>query len=370
MRKLFQHLVFAAAILYAAPANAKITVAIIAPMAGDYLTDGEELIKGAEYALAQINKDGGLLKQKLTLLKIDDQCKDNIAVSTAQMLTILKQKKVKLVIGPYCTNSFDKITDIYAKAGIFQIIPVTVNPAYAKITQKGLVKMLGYTSEEAKDFFAFYNTHFAGEKVALLYSVNDSESASDIQAFAREFQKHGKSSVVTTYNYQMTNKDYNALAEKILADGANLAFLLGSVANIRKMAYALREQREDFVIFTNKYAAGKPYFDKLGDYADGTYFTALRGPSDNPEFAEILVEMRLNDFEADGLSFYGYSALKLWQALVEKSKSFDYDKLSAAANNKTIHTVFGDRIFQNGAPKNNEKYSVYRFEGGEFGKIY
>ena len=370
MRYFFKYIVLATLLFYAFPTYAKITVALIVPMAEDYRQQGEELTTGVERAIEEINRDGGVLKKKISLLKIDDQCSDSIAVSTAQMLSIQKENKVSLVIGPYCANAFEQVADIYANAHIFQIIPTTVDFAQAKTIKKGLVKMLGYTNQEAKDFFAFYNTHFAGDRVAVVHNLDNGESVSEAQAIADEFLKHGKSVIVQSYNYQQTDKDYIALSEKVLQDGNKLAFLLGSSANIRKMAYALRREQPDFVIFTNRYKAGEKYFDDLGDYAEGTYFMELKGNVDDPEFAETLVKLRLSGFEAEGLSLYGYAAVKLWQNLVQKAKSFDYDKLSATVNNQKIRTEFGYKMFHNGAPKTNESYAVYRYENGGFVKVY
>ena len=371
MRYFFKYMVLATFLLYAIPSQAKITVALIAPMAEDFRQQGAEITQGVERAIEEINRDGGLLKKKISLLKIDDQCSDSIAVSTAQMLSLLKDKqRVSLVIGPYCANAFETVADIYASAKIFQIIPTAVNFAQAKTIKKGLVKMLGYTNQEAKDFFAFYNGHFAGDRVAIVYNKKNGESASEAAAIVEEFQKHGKSVVLKQYDYQTTDKDYNELAEKIFDDEMKMAFLLGSSANIRKMAYALKREDENFVLFTNKYKAGEKFFDTLGDYADGTYFMELKGTVDDPEFAETLVKLRLSGFEAEGLSLYGYSAVKLWQNLVQKAKSFDYDKLSNAVNNKTIRTEFGYKMFHNGAPKTNESYAVYRYKDGGFTKVY
>jgi len=125
----------------------------------------------------------------------------------------------------------------------------------------------------------------------------------------------------------MTGKDYDSLARKIFKEGYQMAFLLGSAKNIRKMARALKEDREEFVLFTNKYSATKEYFDYLGNLAEETYFMELRGRNDDPDFAETLVKLRLSGFEVEGLSLYGYSAVKLWESLAKKAGSFDYNKL-------------------------------------------
>ena len=356
-------------ILWSFEVFAKINIALIAPKSDEFAREGAELINGATQAVEEINASGGLLGKKINLMTIDDQCNDSIAISTAQMITILKDNKVDLVIGPYCANSFEEVADIYAKAKIFQIIPTTVNYSQAKTIKKGLLKMLGYTNQQSKAFFEFYNQKFAGKKVALVYNGEFAESKDDVLEIEKEFSTHGKSIVLKSYDYALTNKDYDELAEIILKDGNELAFVVGYEKNIRKMVKSLKEEDENFIVFTNKYAAGERYFSYLDDLADGTYFLELQGESDDPEFAETLVKLRLRGFEIDGLSLYGYSAVNLWKTLVTRAHSFSYDKLSLQANNKSIKTEFGYKMFNNGAPKHNEKYIVRQYKDGNFIKM-
>ncbi len=365
-----KYIIFSILLLLSAPVNAKITVALIAPKAGDYLQQGIELSKGVHKAIDEINSQGGLRGKKIHLLEVDDECNDAMAISTAQMLAVSKENPLNLVIGPYCANSFDTVADVFAHAKIFQIIPTTVNYSQAKTIKRGLVKMLGYTNQQAVDFFQFYNKNFAGQKVAVISNTNDADSTQEAEAILKEFAKHGKSTVIRHYTYQMTDKDYDDLAEKIIDELNQIAFILGTSKNIRKMARAIREENEDFIIFTNKYRATDEYIRYLDRWAEGTYFMELRGKDDNPEFAETLVKLRLSGLDTEGLSLYGYSAVKLWQELVNKAKSFDYNKLSAALNDKTIKTEFGNKMFHNGAPKVSESYAVYKYENETFNKVY
>ena len=356
--------------LWAVPAAANMTVAVITPKAGAWSKQGAELTAGAKKAAEEINANGGLLKQKIKILDIDDQCNDSIAVSTAQMLTLMKDKKIALVIGPYCANSFETVAQTYAAAKIFQIIPTAVDYAQAKTVQKGLIKMLGYTSQQAVDFFKYYNAHFAGEKVAIVSDINNAQSSEIAQAVNDQFAKHGKTVVVQNYTYDMTQKDYEKLAKRIIKAGNKVVFLTGSAKQIRKTAEYLKERKADLAIFINKYQATDAYFEKLEELAEGTYVLELSGKNNDPEFAEALVKLRLSGFETDGLALYGYSALKLWAALVKKAGSFDYAKVSAKANNGKIETDLGNHMFHNGAPKNNESYAVYLYQNGHFNNVY
>ena len=370
MKYFLRYIVLSALFLFAMPAYSKVTIALIAPKAGDYLQQGEELSKGVRKAVDEINSQGGLRGKKVHLLEVDDECNDAMAISTAQMLAVSKENPLNLVIGPYCANSFDTVADVFANAKIFQIIPTTVNYSQAKTIKRGLVKMLGYTNQQAVDFFKFYNTNFAGQKVAVIYNANEGDSVEEAEAVMKEFARHGKSTVVKSYTYQMTDKDYDDLAEKVIDEQNQIAFLLGTAKNIRKMARAIREENEGFIIFTNKYRATEEYIRYLDRWAEGTYFMELRGKDDNPDFAETLVKLRLSGLDTEGLSLYGYTAVKLWQELVNKAKSFDYDKLSSALNNQTIKTEFGNKMFHNGAPKISESYAVYKYENETFNKVY
>ena len=350
-------------------AAAEVTIAVITPKAGDYAVQGAEITRGAKKAVEEINAAGGLKKQKIKVLDIDDQCSDNTAVSTAQMLSLKQNKKIDLVIGPYCANSFAEVAEIYAKAKIFQIIPTTVDDGQAKTIQRGLIKMLGYATQQAADFFDFYNAHFAGEKVAMVSNIKQPQSVETAEAVTAQFSKHGKSVVLQNYTYDMTNGDYKALAKTIIKAGNEVTFISGTSKNIRKMARQLRLLDEDMKIFINKYQATDAYFEYMEDLAENTYILALRGKNDNPEFAETLVKLRLSGFETDGLSLYGYEAVKLWAALVQKAGSFEYAKLGAVAHKNEVITDFSKMTFHNGAPQKNESYAVYQYQNGMQTKV-
>lgn len=370
MNCFIRYIVVFTVFLFVQAAEARVTIALIAPKAGDYLQQGNELTKGVKKAVDEINSSGGLRGKKIKLLLVDDECNDAMAISTAQMLAVSKENPLNLVIGPYCANSFSTVADVFSNAKIFQIIPTTVNYSQAKTIKRGLVKMLGYTNQQAVDFFKFYNDNFAGMNVAVISSSTDEDSTQEAEAIMKEFVRHGKSIIIKHYTYQMTEKDYDDLAEKIIDEKNQIAFLLGTAKNIRKMARAIREEDEDFIVFTNKYRATEEYIRYLDRWAEGTYFMELRGKDDNPEFAETLVKLRLSGLDTEGLSLYGYTAVNLWKELVNSSKSFDYNKLSAALNNKTIKTEFGNKMFHNGAPKVSESYAVYKYENETFEKVY
>ena len=178
--------------------KAEVRIALIVPKTGEYKVWGDELIFGAQTAVDEINDQGGINGKKLELISIDDTCSDNLAISTAQMLSVSSSIKPSLVIGPYCSNSFNEVAKIYSKAKIFQIVPTTLNYHDSSIKHKGVMKLVSFKEQAGKDFFEFYNKKYAGLKTAIVYD-NDTDGAKEaVQSVMDEFRRHGKSSLLKT----------------------------------------------------------------------------------------------------------------------------------------------------------------------------
>src|SRR5438067_3126618 len=79
-----------------------ISVATIGPLTGQYATFGEQMKRGAELAIKDINAKGGVLGKKLNLIVADDACDPKQAVNEANRLA---NNGVKLVDGHFCSGS-------------------------------------------------------------------------------------------------------------------------------------------------------------------------------------------------------------------------------------------------------------------------
>lgn len=353
-------------------AAADVNVAVIAPMSGEYQKQGQEVISGAKIAADEINADGGLQGERVNLVTIDDPCHDLLEVSTAQMIAVNSSSKDKmnLVIGPYCTNSFSKVADVYAKGKILQIMPTPVADVDVGKSHQSLIKMVPGTEQQSKDFFKFYLNNFNNKKLALVYDSRRKdvvEMAADLQ---NEFNAAGKSLDFKSFNFANYNDDFAKMADDIVDDGFTMAYIAGEAMDVSRLAGELKREKKRFVLIANRYQVGKVFLDELGSLANGAYLLGLPSLKDNPNFTETLVKMRLLGVEPEGLSVYSYSAVKLWEDMVHRTKSFSYSKLSAAIKNGSFNTAWGDVAFVNGQPQNTVKYSIYQINDGEYTQVY
>jgi branched-chain amino acid transport system substrate-binding protein len=130
MRKLGLSLVAAlgtAAAFASTPATAQdIAVATAGPITGQYASFGEQMKRGAEQAVADLNAAGGVLGKKLRLEVGDDACDPKQARAVAEDLV---SKGVIFVAGHFCSSSSIPASEVYAEADVLQMTPASTNPA-------------------------------------------------------------------------------------------------------------------------------------------------------------------------------------------------------------------------------------------------
>lgn len=341
---------------------AEIKIAVIAPKSGEYQAWGSELIHGVRIAVDEINHNGGIQGKRLGMLSVDDACSDNLAISTAEMLSVGLENKPSLVIGPYCSNAFDSISKIYSKAKIFQIVPTTLSYRDADANHSGMVKMVGFKEQASRDFFRVYNKHYAGRKVALVVDGDDSGGFSAVQD---EFRKYGKNSLLHRYSFG-NYPDINTLARTIVNMNEDVIIVVGRSKKIAKLIRDTAQLNKNAVFFTSKYAVGDSFFEYASNYLDKVYFMALPPFEDNPEFAEILVKLRLRGIELEGLNVYGYAAVKMWSELVERVGTLKYDSLASEIKKGEFETSWGKSFFNNGNVTDPVHYEFYQYIDNEY----
>lgn len=348
---------------------AEITLAIIAPKAGEHVKSGTELFNGAKLAIEEINNNGGLNGEKVDVLTIDDRCDDRLAVSTAEMLGLLTSKKIGLVIGPYCSNRFNEVADIYEKAQIFQIVPTTVEYNSGSIEKKGRILLLGTQSQMSGDFFKFYNNNFAGIKVGFVYDDNNEDGYSEVaKTLFEEFRRYGKSDLLKFYTIN-SNSNTKDIIKNIKKDKIGVVFVLADRDDTYNFIENIKDKNENTIIFSTKKMLPEKSLSRLGKDANGIYLLSMPGLKDSLMFTEELVNLRLKGIEPEGLEAYSYVAVKLWGDLVHKVGSFSYKQLSNAANSTELKEKWGEFLMHSGSIKSS-KYTIEQFINGEFKQVY
>ena len=345
-------------------------IAVVAPKVGAMAKFGHQLTEGAQTAVDEINKNGGLMGEQLNLITVDDRCEDSFAVSAAQMMALnsSEEDKISLVIGPYCGNEFVRISDIYAGGKIARIVPVPLGKVQYGLDKPGLVKIGGIMSEEADTFFEFYQQKFSGKSVAMVYDSALAATAETAHRVRELFNEHDLSGQIMLYDAAGYAENYETAAKEILLN-SQIVYILGSPEATARLAQKLQEEKQDTVLLIDEYMATPYFFREMGNFAEGVYVLAKEDLKDNPTFTEELVRLRLAGYEPRGLGVYGYAAVRLWSEMVRRAGSFDFAKVDAQRNGKQFELPWGKVDFVNGNALQSSGYEVYQIVNGEYAQV-
>src|ERR1700712_2256589 len=156
----------AALLAFTAAAQAQIRIATVGPMTGNYAAVGAQMKAGAERAVADTNKAGGVNGQQLVLEIGDDACDPRQAVSVANQMA---SRKVVLVAGHYCSGSSIPASKVYAEEGVLQISPASTNPKYTDEGGWNTFRVCGRDDQQGQVAGKYLAETYKGKKIAVLH---------------------------------------------------------------------------------------------------------------------------------------------------------------------------------------------------------
>lgn len=348
----------AAATPAAPAAEGDIIVAVAGPMTGDLAAFGEQLKRGAEKVVADINANGGVLGRQLKLEIGDDQCDPKQAVQVANDLV---KKGVTFVAGHFCSGSSIPASDIYAEEGIVQITPASTNPDFTEVPASKGVKTIFRTCgrDDAQGIFAgpWLAKTYAGKKVAIL----DDKSAYG-QGLANETAKNFESSggtIVIRDTYTAKEKDFSALISKLKDAAIDVVYIGGYHNDVALIARQSREQGFNADIVSADALNTAEFWSISGPAGEGVRYSDAASAV-NLDSAKAVVEaFRADSYEPEGYTLNSYAAIQAWAAAATAAGSIEGAKVADAMRAAPIPTVLGNLTFNDKGDLTEVNYAWY-----------
>ncbi len=342
-----------------------ITIAVVGPITGQYASFGEQFKLGAEKAVADINKAGGILGKKVKLLIEDDACDPKQAVAAANKIA---GKKVAFVAGHFCSGSSIPASAVYAEEGIIQISPASTNPKFTdERAGPNVYRVCGRDDQQGKVAGAYLNSNFKGKKIAILH-----DKTAYGKGLAEETQKAMNAAgtkEVLFEAYTAGEKDYSALVSKMKKEAIDIAYLGGYHT---EGAYIIRQMREKgmkTVLVGGDALVTNEFWTLTGDAGEGTLMTFSPDPRKNPAAASIVKDFTAKKIDPEGYVLYTYAAIQAWKQAVEKAKSIESEKVIAQLNTLEFSTVIGKFKFNKKGDPNLPPYAFYKWSKGKYDQI-
>ena len=314
---MFRRTLFAAtaAVLVAGAAQAQINIATVGPMTGNYASTGAQMKAGAEMAVADINKAGGVLGKQLVLQIGDDACDPRQAVSVANQMA---SRKVVLVAGHYCSGSSIPASKVYAEEGVLQISPASTNPKYTDEGGWNTFRVCGRDDQQGAIAGKYLATHFKGKKVAVLHD-NTAYGKGLADETLKGMKANGLSEAMYAA-YTPGERDYSAIVSRMKQAGIDVIYVGGYHTETGLIARQAKEQGMDVTVMGGDALATTEFWQIAGPAGAGTLMTFPSDPRKRPMASKVVAEFKKKGFDPEGYTLYTYAAIQTWAAGAKKGE--------------------------------------------------
>jgi branched-chain amino acid transport system substrate-binding protein len=343
------------------PASADIPIGLSGPMSGDNTTIGNQLLNGAEAAIDEINTQGGVLGEKLTLTVEDDACDPKLAVPVANRII---GQKIDFMVGPFCSSVTLPASSLYADSGTVEIT-LSSNPRITEQGFDGLFRIAGRDDRQGKVLADFIARHHAGKRLALV--ADRSAYATGLSSQLRNFLKQdGKASIVMDQSIDAGTKNFSVLVSGFKEAAVDVVIYVGYPAE----AGLIIDQAVDAgvkvqYIATNNMSNHR-IWDIAGKKAEGLTFTFLPAAELMPTAKDSAARMVAKGKKADGYTLYSYAAVQLFASAMTRAKSKHADAVAEELQKGDIPTVLGTVSFDEKGDNLLPNWRVYRWHDGAY----
>jgi len=369
MRRLASSLVLTALALAggSGPLRAQdIVIAAAGPMTGSEAVSGEQLKRGAEQAVADINAKGGVLGKKLVLEIGDDACDPKQAVAVANQLA---SKKVVFVAGHYCSSSSIPASEVYAESGILQISPASTNPV---LTERGakfsnVFRVCGRDDQQGAVAGAYIAEKYKGKHIAIIH-----DKSTYGKGLADETKKALNAKGVTETLYDSVtqgDKDFSALVSKMKAAAIDVIYFGGYHTEAGLLVRQSRDQGLTAQLISGDALVTTEFWSITGKAGEGTLMTFSPDPRKYAAAKAVVDGFKAKGYDPEGYTLYTYAAIQVFAQAAEAAKSVKIDDLIKAMRTTKFDTVIGQLAFDGKGDVVNPKYVFFEWKDGKYAEM-
>jgi len=326
-----------------AGSDESIAIGTAQSLTGDYSVVGVSMRLGAEYAVDQINVDGGLLGREVQLTVRDDQSKAEQAVTAFNELA----GDSAVFLAPGAATTGTALLDPSERQQLPMVSPGTAEGMTEPIREN--VFQVPSTGETAGKAMGEYLADSGYDRVFGVVNTDDQSLTRGWAAIEASLESAGQSAAGSA-EVSTATVDYSAvIAQAKAADADAIAMFLAGPPAVAFAQQAAEAYPEAVVVASNAVAAD--YFVQGGEASVNGAIVATPLAGIAGDLPDSDLKTRLTAFidgftEANGsapdqFAVSGYAAMEVIFAAIEKADSIEPAAIQDALSNLTIDTVVG-----------------------------
>src|SRR5271154_5400292 len=346
-------------------ARADVLIGVAGPITGANASFGAQLTQGVNQAAEDMNKQGGILGQKIVVEPGDDVSDPKQGVSVANKFV---GDGVHFLVGHFNSGVTIPASEVYADNNVLFITPSATNP---KVTDRKLwdaFRTCGRDDQQGKLGADLALGKLKEKKIAIIH--DKTPYGKGLADAAKGFMNAGGKTEVLYEGVNVGEKDYSAVVSKIKASGADYLMWGGLHTEGGLIVRQMRDQGMTTVMISGDGITDNEFASIGGPGVEGTLMSFGPEPRNNPAAKEIVAAFKAKGFEPEGYTLYSYAAMQIMKEAAEKAKSLDPKKMAEYMHSgATFKTVIGDISYDKKGDRTNVDYVWYVWKKAPDGKL-
>jgi len=318
------------AVSFAAPASAQnaFRFGLAMPLTGSQALYGQDQVKAAEWAVAEINKAGGINGKKLEMIVLDTQADPQVGIQMVNRLVSVEKVPV------FVTAWSGVVKAVAPIANDNKVVELSIGANSPDVAKLGDYV---YTTFPLADVditaVAKYAVTSMGKKKAAVVYINNETGVVAAEVYRKAFTAAG-GQVVAYEAYDPKATDFTGALLKVRSANPDMIHLQGLVSDTPQVIAQMRQLGLAQPISSYSVAYNPKLVQQLGAAAEGVIATSLAPGVDDSEAVKAYVARWIKEVgrEPNGLPYtqYLYDAPYLVAAVL---KSLDDKKLAITGEN-------------------------------------
>lgn len=332
-------------------------IAIAGPKTGPVAQYGDMEFNGAEMAIDQINKAGGVDGKKLEGVVFDDACDPKQAVAVANKIV---NEGIHFVVGHLCSSSTQPASDIYEDEGILMVTPASTSPDITNRGYKLVFRTIGLDNMQGPTA-AKYIIEQAKPKVVAIVHDKQQYGEGIATAVKQTLDKAGVK-VALFEGINAGDKDFSSLIAKLKQDNVDFVYYGGYHP---ELGLLMRQAAEKGLKakFMGPEGVGNSAISAIaGQASEGLLVTLPRSFDQDPKNQALVQAFKDKKQDPSGpFVFPSYAAVQLIADGIQKAHSEKPEDVAKALRSNTFSTPTGDLSFDAKGDLKNFEFVVYQW---------
>ncbi len=349
----------------------EVIVYVVVPLSGGQSNGGQTVVGGAKTMADQINKQGGLLGYKITVIGLDDQADSDVATEKAKEIAdaVKQGKKVIGVIGHLNSGQTSAAMQVYKDLPLVVITPTASEVSLTKQGYRNFFRVNATDAAQGPALAHFIVEQLKGQRIVVVHADNDYGNGLRGQVVdALKSLGQTPAAVVKIPEAQPTYAQFIPTIKNAQPD---VVFLAGYETEGYVLLPELRDAGVNAKFICSDGCFNSTYVDEAAPASEGSYVGAI-----TPDPKVVADKKWWQDYQAvearnpDTYSIPGYSAMAVLVAAIQKANTLDIARVEDALHQLDLNTLVGHVAFDNVGDLKEQRVYIFQVKEGAFVQVY